>query len=385
MARLTWAGVRARRLIRHGLAAPFAGAAPADVVAAMAATHAQVMTAAELAIGLRLETVTRSDVRTALWRDHSLVRAFGPRGTVHLLPARDLGLWTGLLAPLASPPAGFPPDVRLAPGQAEEIVAAIGGALDDATQDAGLTVDELDAEVVRRTGRWAGDRVMPAFQTLWPRWRQVLHLAGMRGALCFGPNRGRKVTYISPRRWLPDFRAADADQAAAWAIRSYLHAYGPSTPQRFANWLTIPAARASRMFAALADELEEVDVEGTRAWVTAGDAVAPSDPPRGVRLLPYFDGYSYRVGILSPELLYPGPAATRVLPGAFQNLIIDGVVAGLWHQRRSGRRIDITVEPVIPLTAAQRTGVKEQAERIGAILEGQARLTFGTVTTGAHA
>jgi hypothetical protein len=377
---LIWAQVRARRLVRHGLAEPLAGAGPADVASAMAATHAQVMPAAELAIGLRLAGVTRSHVRQAVSEDHSLIRTFGPRGTVHLLPARDLGNWVGALSALPAP-GKMPPGVRLTAGQAEEVVAAIGGALADAV----LTIDELSEEVVRRTGTWAGDLVMPAFQGMWPRWRQVLHVAGLRGALCFGPARGRKVTYTSPRRWLPGLRPAPAAAALAWAARSYLHAYGPATPERFANWLAIPAARGSEVFASLGGELQQVSVEGTAAWVWSGDTAVPADPPRGVRLLPYFDGYSYRVGIQEPRLLYPGRAAERALPASCQNLLVDGVVAGVWHQRRSGRRIAITVEPFGSLTAAQRAELDEQAERVGTIMEGRPELTIGTVTTGGHA
>jgi Winged helix DNA-binding domain len=65
--------------------------------------------------------------------------------------------------------------------------------------------------------------------------------------------------------------------------------------------------------------------------------------------------------------------------------LANGVVAGVWQQRRSGRRIDITVEPVVRLTAAQRADVGEQAERVAAIGEGTVRLEFGTVTSGPHA
>jgi hypothetical protein len=119
--------------------------------------------------------------------------------------------------------------------------------------------------------------------------------------------------------------------------------------------------------------------------VYAGSLRQLAELPHRVRLLPYFDGYSYRVGVQSPELLYPGPAAARAYPWAFQNLLVDGVVAGVWQQRRSGRRIDITVEPVVPLTAAQRADVGEQAERVAAFSEGTARLEFGAVTSGPHA
>jgi hypothetical protein len=65
--------------------------------------------------------------------------------------------------------------------------------------------------------------------------------------------------------------------------------------------------------------------------------------------------------------------------------VVNGVVAGLWQQRHSGRRIDITVEPLVSLDAAQRAELDEQAEWVGTILEGKAQLTIGTVTMGAHA
>ncbi|GAA2593176.1 hypothetical protein GCM10010411_27870 [Actinomadura fulvescens] len=99
--------------------------------------------------------------------------------------------------------------------------------------------------------------------------------------------------------------------------------------------------------------------------MVAGDLDVPDAEPHGVRLLPYFDGYAYRVGNQPPALLYPGRAAERVLPGNFQILLVDGIVAGLGHQRRSGSRVDITVEPLGPLDAARLSDLDRQVERVG--------------------
>jgi hypothetical protein len=121
--------------------------------------------------------------------------------------------------------------------------------------------------------------------------------------------------------------------------------------------------------------------------VAAGDTTTPSTVPQGVRLLPYFDAYT--VGCQPRELVFPGRAAERALAGGqagnFPVLLVDGVAAGVWHQRRSGRRIEITVEPLGKLTTAQRRELDDQVERVGEILEGVPRLTIGTVTVGAHA
>jgi hypothetical protein len=376
---LTWAQVCSQRLVRHGLAASEEHASPAEVVAAMAGTHAQVLSAAELAVGLRLANATREAVRAALWDEHTLVKTYGPRGTVHLLPTRDLPLWVTALSAIPPRPSPFPGGVRMADGQAEEVIAAIGAAL----RDAELTIDELGAAVVEATGPWAGDLVMPAFQGMWPRWRQVMHLAGTRGVLCFGPGRGRKVTYTSPARWLPG--GTGTREALSHVVKSYLHAYGPGTPERFAHWLNASAGWAAGVFDELAGELCRVEVEGAPAWVAAGDTAVPAAPPEGVRLLPYFDGYAYRVGNQPPGLLYPGRAAERALRGNFQLLLVDGVVAGLWHQRRTGRRADITVEPLVRLTPGQREELDHQATRVGEFFGVRPRLTIGTVTVGGHA
>lgn len=376
--RVTWGEVRAWRLARHGLTSPFTESI-AGVVAALAGVHAQVATAAEVAIGLRLPPgATRRDIRAAVWpaAGASLVRTFGPRGTVHLLPVADLGMWRTVLSSYSAPPAK--PDALLSPEQIVSVLAAIGATLADAPAD-GFTVDELGAGVVERAGPWAGDPVMPAFQGMWPRWRMVHHLAGMRGLLCFGPGRGRKVTYVRP----PSCEPADRAAAATWSVHAYLGAYGPSTPDRFANWLSMPVPLATEMFGAA--DLERVEVDGMPAWTRAGD-VFEGAPARGIRLLPYFDSYAYRVGIPAPELLYPGPAASRIYPWAFQNLLVDGVVAGLWQQRRSGARMAFTVEPLTELSAAQRDEVAEQATRVAGICEaGAASVAFGTVTSGPHA
>ncbi|TDD24486.1 winged helix DNA-binding domain-containing protein [Nonomuraea diastatica] len=417
---LTWPQVSARRLERSGLggsveaavpaATPgaIAAATPAAIAGAMCGVHAQVMSAAEASIGLRLDGVTRAHVREALWTGRSLVKTYGPRGTVHLLPARDLPRWVGAMSSLPPAHDATPASWRMTAEQTELVVAAVREALAGAE----LTIDELSEAVVAATGPWAGDLVMPAFQGWWPRWRQALALAAHRGAFVFGAGRGRKVTYTvapvtqsdhgtpahrdgaadhptpaardgDPRHAGP--AGADGAAGAAWLAGRYLAAYGPATPEQFARWACGPTRWAVEAFAAV--EREEVMFAGKPAWVLAGDTETPAEPPRGVRLLPYFDAYV--VAGRPRELLYAGAAASRALSGGqagnFPVLLVDGVVGGVWHQRRSGRRIDITVEPLRDLSRAHLRELDEQVERVGVVMEGRPSLAIDTVTVGAHA
>jgi hypothetical protein len=343
-----------------------------------------VLSAAFWSIGLRSASLTEPEVREALWSEHSLVKTFGPRGTVHLLAAQDLPLWAGALSALPSSHHGHTREVRLTPEQTDKVIKAIT----DALSDAELTIDELSEAVIAATGPWAGERVMPAFNDLWPRWRMALALAGFRGVLCFGPNRGPKVTYTNPQRFLPGFAPVEKRTALAWLLKSYLYAYGPAAPQHFAQWLNAPRSWAMELFDSLSGELAPVEVNGSLAWMVAGDTAFPSGTLQSVRLLPYFDAYI--VGSQPRELLFPGRAAQRALTpsgqaGNYPVLLIDGTVAGVWHQRRSGRWLDITVEPFDQLTPKERRDLDGQLERMGAFLNTQPRLTIGTVIAGAHA
>ncbi len=383
-AALTWSGVTARRMARHALAAPATDLRPAYVAGVLCGAHAQVLSAAELSIGRRIAGATRTDVQRALWAERTLVKSFGPRGTIHLLPAADLPMWTGALSALPSSVPAHPEGVRFTPGEADEVIGAIG----DVLADTELTVDELTEAIADRVGPWAVEPTMAAFQGMWPRWRQLTSTAAHRGMLCFGPARGRKVTYTHPQRWLPGFRPADGDTALRMLVMRYLYAYGPATPQHFAKWLGIPPRYAAGLFGKLAGELERVDCDGLPGWTVAGDTATPPRPHRGICLLPYFD--SYVVAGQPRERLYPGPAAARALTpagqaGNYPVLLVNGVVGGVWHQRRSGRKLAITVEPLRELTAAQLRQLGDEVDLVSTVMEATATLTVGTVTAGAHA
>nr|BFE66911.1 hypothetical protein GCM10020092_002120 [Actinoplanes digitatis] len=231
--RLTWDDVSSRRLARHHLTDGDRAGDPAAAAAGALGIHAQVMSAAEVSIGIRTGGVTRAGVRDALWAaaseppaaECSLIKSRGPRGTVHLLAAADLPMWTGALQAVPCGASPFAPGVRMTGTQTDQVVAAISDAV--AVADAPLTVDELTAAIVVRAGPWAGERVMPAFQDLWPRWRQAEAAAMNRGAMCFGPDRARRATYMSPARRIAGFRlgarrrgARDAGHPVSTDIRA---------------------------------------------------------------------------------------------------------------------------------------------------------------------
>lgn len=385
---VTWQEAVVRRLSRHGLTEPLDG--PVAVVRAICGAHAQVASAGEVSIALRLAGTSRQAVRSAIWDTRELVRTYGPRGTVHLLPADDLPMWTGALGAIPAGHGGLTQELRYTEAQTDELIAAMAAALADAE----LVAEELTDELVDRVGSWAAEPRTEQFQQPVPRWRTVLHLAAHRGAICFGPHRGRRVTYTNPARWLPGFAPADGDAATAALILRFLHAYGPATPAWFARWVGCPIGWARDRFAALGDRIAPVTFEGADAWVVADDLDVVDDAARDravdgrrVHLLPYFDAFG--IGTFPRERLFPGRAWDRALAGGqagnYPLLLIDGEVAGVWHQRRSGRWLDITVEPLGRPSSDRRRDLEAEVERLATIQDASPRLTIGEISVGPHA
>jgi hypothetical protein len=154
-------------------------------------------------------------------------------------------------------------------------------AIADALQSGELTATELGDTIVDRTGPWAGELVIPAFNGRWPRWRAALDKAADSGALCFGRESGRGVTYTKPAIFVPGFRPADTGIALAWLVRTYLLSYGPASAANFAQWLVADRRWASELFGSLPGEIVPATIAGSPSWINSGSS--PVRPPAGGR------------------------------------------------------------------------------------------------------
>ncbi len=374
MRSFTWETVCRRRLARHFLLQPVAQGRLVDAVRAVGGIQAQILSAAELAIGMRVAGVTRQDVQAALWERHALVKTYGPRGTLHLLPADELSLWMAALRAYAllHEPHWYAA-AGLSPSQADALLEAIGETLDHRC----LTRQELADEVAQRVGAWARERLLSA-------WGELLAPAAFVGRLCFGPSKGHQVTFVRADQWVDGWREHDPEQALAEVCRRYFATYGTASHQDFAHWFRLKPHEARRVLESLADALEEVNLAGRRAWMLATDTEEEWEPAHDpLHLLPPYD--CYVLGCGPREWVVPTAARTRVSTygrGRFEGatalpvLLIDGVVAGMWEQRKLASRSELRVEAFGQLTPRQRDQLEAEAAHIGAFLEVEVALSL---------
>jgi uncharacterized protein YcaQ len=375
----SWEEICRWRLARQYLSVPAPVGGLVDVVRAVGGVQAQILSAAELAIGARVAGATQQDVRAALWERRALVKTYGPRTTLHLLPADELPLWMAAMRAreaLSGPP--WYAAAGLTPAQAEALLAAIGDALDGHS----LPRAELAAEVARRAGAWAEEPLNSA-------WGEWLAPAAFAGRLCFGPSQGSHVTFVRADQWIGGWRQVDPAAALREVCRRYLAAYGPATPADFGHWFALKPDAARGVLESLGAAVEEVSFDGRRAWMLAADVATPDLPPPEtsvVRLLPQYD--CYVIGSGPRDRVVPAPARARAAThgrGKFEGatglpvLLIDGVVAGLWERRPHGKRLAVRVEPLALLTPAQANQVAAEAARLAAFLDMPVDLTLGAL------
>src|SRR5438128_7394251 len=97
MLELTWPRAAAWRIRRQHLDRRAPAGSMLAVSSRLCGLHAQVISSAELTVWARVENLDRLAVRRALWEDRTLVKTWGMRGTLHLLPAGELPLWHAAL------------------------------------------------------------------------------------------------------------------------------------------------------------------------------------------------------------------------------------------------------------------------------------------------
>ncbi|RZT85447.1 winged helix DNA-binding protein [Pseudonocardia sediminis] len=357
--RVTWRQVTRWRAGRQLLTAREPD--PVAVARRLCGIHAQVTSC-----GAGIAQVRgAADPDTATWTDRTLVRTWAMRGTLHLLPADELELWTGALTDRESR-RRFPPSWEREHGVTGQDLHAITDAVGEVLGATPMSRTELAAAVQARLGRT--DLAGP----LATGWGALLKPAAARGLLCSGPADGQTSTFVSPAAWLGrTVTGLDAGTANREVLLRFLSVNGPATTADVARWWGEQPAPARRWARSCADDLTEVEIDGESGYLVARSdaeelAAVPdggTHPGDGPFLLPGFD----------PWVIAPLSHRRRAVPDGHEKdvsrtagwispvLVVDGRVAGVWD--RDGDLIRVRLLDRLP--AATRRAVEALARPTG--------------------
>lgn len=374
---VTWDQVAAFRLARHHLMERAPTKALITVAGDMTGAQAQLLSAAQVSFWARVRDLQLTHVEKALSK-RTLVKASCMRRTLFLVPSRDLAVFVRGTARRAEK------EIRWALGKGvperlvEAAIDAVLGVLDEP-----LTRPEIAERTSRRLGvrvqayhggGWGSRRELAAVPvgTLTYPVVELLHLAGARGVVCYGPYRGNEPTFVRADAWIPKWKEVSREQAEKLLLHKYLRAFGPATATDFALWTGMTLTEAREIWASERSQFASVHVEGWEAEVLRKDlkelAQAEFERPQ-VRLLPYFDTFllghkerdhlmaaKYRSNVYRPQ----GWIAPVVL--------VDGRVKGVWEYAREGNRLLVKLTKFERLSRQMADCIREEAQDLGRFL-----------------
>lgn len=183
MQALKWHQVHAWRLSQHGISPRLSSGDIVEAVRRTGGIQAQVMSAAELALVTRVEGLSSHEIRSALWQDHTLIKTWAMRATLHVLATRDFPLYAAALSFHAFRNwSAYFAYYGLSPAQHEALLAAVPQVVGSEP----MTREQLASALAKQTGiAHVRDVILSSG------WGTPLKQSALRGDLCFGPNQGR--------------------------------------------------------------------------------------------------------------------------------------------------------------------------------------------------
>lgn len=147
--------------------------------------------------------------------------------------------------------------------------------------------------------------------------------------------------------------------------RTYLHLLGPATPAELAKYVGTSQREVAR---AWPDDVEEVVLDGKRAWVLTSDldTMRTQKPVEVVRLLPPSDTWvqDRNRAFLVPDAGFRKQVWPILAPPGV--LVVDGEVAALWRTRQLKTKLTLNLVPVVKVAAGARKAAEVEAERLAA-------------------
>ncbi len=322
---------------------------PTSAVSHLGAVQAQDLPGALLSVALRVASPAPGQL-TQAFDTGQIVRSWPMRGTLHLVPAVDLGWMLSLTS------------ARMIAGAATR------------RREVGITDQALNTGRELALAALDGGAALPR-KELFEIWRTAgllahsqtaVHLLGLlcqQSVLVLGPLAGREQLVVSYADWIPEPRHLDRPEALAELARRYLRSHGPATVADLTRWASVTLTEARAAIAAVRDEFDSLTFDGVEhlhepgliaRWQAHRDEVAQ------LRLLPGFD--EFILGYRDRSFAVAHEHAGRLVPGnngMFRaSIVTDGQVIGVWRRGGTPKKPTIITEGFQPLSVVEQTAAQ---------------------------
>jgi hypothetical protein len=292
------------------------------------------------------------------------------RQTLHLIPSSDFNLFNLALNTSLS-------------AQAHRIAGKFGVTPDELNDLSAQVLESLRSGPL--TQKEIRKRVEPRASKRMKSWMSrvssILRVPIAEGIICYGPARGAQITFVRTSDWLPHHpKEINPRKARQTLLIRYLAAYGPAAPRDFARWSGIGMKEIKQAWEAVSDQLIEVSIEGSPAWLPRKSLKNLSEAGFSetvVRLLPSFD--PFLLAHASKDHLVHSAHYNRVYRKQWwisPVILLNGRVAGIWSHTRKSGRLSLEVAPFEKSPKKVRALIEEEAASLARFLDSSLQLKF---------
>ncbi len=289
-----------------------------------------------------LQEFRRDALTRALERD-AVVQGTLMRGTIHLVSARDYGMF---LAAIRQPQRDWASRIHRG-GDSDR--AAVTRRVRSGLRGRAMPRAELDKLIAD-----AGAATRQTLDT-------DVGLVRVPPSGTWERRRADRVALAEDR--LPAKAEPDPTRALAELGAAYLRGFGPARASDVASFTGVPAKLLEPALATL--RLRRFrDHEGTELLDVPRAPLPAADTPAPVRFLPTWDAallvHARRTGVM-PERFRSVVFATT-LPPSMPTFLVDGAVAGRWAVERSSTKATLVLTPFEPLPRGAKRELEDEGE-----------------------
>ncbi|NTV31039.1 winged helix DNA-binding domain-containing protein [candidate division WWE3 bacterium] len=371
--KLDWQRINSWRLYKHGLLATSNNSF--DVVSKVIGLQSQVLSAAELSLFVRMTSLKRNSFHTALKKDHTLIKTWMMRGTLHLttpdiyqlfVSARKVNLlrWYRYFEYYGISEKDF----ELYIESANEVLS-----------DTPTTREEL----ARRLAEVNRNKNIKELITS-KSWGSPLKPLAWAGYLSFGANQSQNVTFINPRFYIKNWKESDPIMALQEIIRKYLQVYGPSNVKQFTNWWDGGSGLTynKKVFDTLSDELAEVTIGDWRGVILESMKSELVDYQMNDHclLLPLFDAFT--IGLERGSDLFQ-TLAKKFHKFVFRPqgwisavIVINGSIQGVWEYKIQSGKLIVKIQGFSTFSLSTKNDISNRVNDFAEYLSCKPEITF---------
>lgn len=338
------------------------------VIGGICGLNAQTARAAYFSLWARIAGFQKDQLTKTLHEDKRLIKTWLMRGTAHIVPAQDFGIYhkalqgslsEGWQRQLKKHGLGLPAQKRNR--MCQKIL--------DMLAQAPRTKKEMLPEVRHLLRDYAEKEQKIIFS-------RTLRGLSYLGLVCHGQSTGpwyhfKEHRFARVEDWLPgvDLEEFDEEEAQHELFLRYLHGYGPASVQDFAYWSGFKVTHSRKILEGMKTKLVEVKIKDIKSsfWMLEEDLARLDDTElkekAPVRFLPEFDplimGHKDKSRIMAEE------DRKRVflrLAVVTPVILFDGRVVGTWNFRMTTKSLSTSL--FRPLRLKDQDEIKAEAARL---------------------